>query len=79
MFKSSLYRYSATSLMELDITLWNTNTGKKSLPFLGPKICSKINPSIKNVKTTSSFMHALKKNILLICKHKLIKLITTFF
>ena len=41
------------------------NTGQKSLSFLGPNIWSNINPSIKNVKTSSSFMHTLKKNILL--------------
>ena len=39
--------------------------GKKSLPFLGPKIWSKIGPSIKNARTSSSFMHAIKKNILI--------------
>ena len=33
----------------------------KKLIFLGQKIWSKINPSIKNVKTSFSFMHALKK------------------
>ena len=38
---------------------------KKNLSFLGSKIVSKIDPSIKNVTTSSSFMHAIKKNILL--------------
>ena len=33
--------------MALDIPLRNTNTGQKSLSFLGPKIWSKIGPSIK--------------------------------
>ena len=37
--------------------------GKKA--FLGPKIWFKISPSIKNVTTSSSFMHAIKKNIAL--------------
>ena len=45
--------------------LQKTNTGQKSLSFLGPKIWSKIGPSIKNVRTSSSFRHAIKKNILL--------------
>ena len=65
MFKPSLCRYSTRSQMTLDIPLWKTNTGQKSLSFLGPKIWSKIGPSIKNVRTSSSFMHAIKKNILL--------------
>ena len=51
--------------MALDIPLRNTNAGQKSLLFLEPKIWSKINTSIKNLKTLSSFMHALNKNILL--------------
>ena len=62
MFKASLCSYSTRSQMALDIP--HTNTGQKSLSFLWPKIWSKVNPSIKNVKTLFSFMHALKKNIL---------------
>ena len=65
MFKPSLCRYSTRSQMALDIPLRKTNTGQKSLSFLGPKIWSKIGPSIKNVRTLFSFMHAIKKNILL--------------
>ena len=65
MFKPSLCRYSTRSQMALDIPLRKTNTGQKSLSFLGPKIWSKIGPSIQNVRTSSSFMHAIKKNILL--------------
>ena len=42
-------------------TLRRTNTGQKSLSFLGPKIWSKVNPGIKNIKALSSFMHAIKK------------------
>ena len=61
----SLCRYSTRSQMTLDIPLRKTNTGQKSLSFLGPKIRSKIGPSIKNVRTSSSFMHAITKNILL--------------
>ena len=37
----------------------------KKLSFLGTKAWSKIDPSIKNVRTSSSFMHAIKENILL--------------
>ena len=46
-------------------TLRRTNTGQKSLSFLGPKIWSKVNPGIKNIKALSSFMHAIKKKIFL--------------
>ena len=65
MFKPSLCIYSTRSQMTLDIPLRETNTGQKSLSFLGPNIWSKIDPSIKNVQTSSSFTHALKKNTLL--------------
>ena len=51
--------------------------GKKSLSFLGPKIWSKIDPSIKNVRTSSSFMHAIKK-IFFTSSAKQIQIITTF-
>ena len=64
MFKPSLCRYSTRSRMALDIPLRKTNTGQKSLSFLGLKIWSKIDLSIKNVRTSSSFVHAIKKNIL---------------
>ena len=37
----------------------------KKLSFLGTKAWSKIDPSIKNVRTSSSFMHAIKENSLL--------------
>ena len=65
MFKPSLCRYSKRSQMALDIPLRKKNTGQKSLSFLGLKIWSKIGLSIKNVRTSSSFMHAIKKNILI--------------
>ena len=65
MFKPSLCRCSTRSQMALDIPLWKTNTGQKSLFFFGPKIWSKIGPGIKNVRTSSSFMHAIKNSILL--------------
>ena len=51
--------------MALDIPLLQTNTGQKSLSFLGPEIWSKIDPSIKNARTSSFFMDAIKENILL--------------
>ena len=64
-FKPSLCRYSARSQITLDIPLRKINTGQKSLFFLRSKIWSKIGLSIKNVRTWSSFMHAIKKNILI--------------
>ena len=76
MFKLSLCRYSTRSQTALDLTLWKTDVGQKSLSFLGPKIWSRINSSIKNVKTSSSFMYALKKNILLHLQTQLIQIIT---
>ena len=51
--------------MALDIPLRKTNTGQKSLSFLGPKIWSEIDPSMNNVRTSPSFMGAIKKDILL--------------
>ena len=65
MFKPSLCRYSTRSQMALEIPLPKTKTGRKSLSLLGPKIWCKIGPSIKNLRTSSSFIHAIKKNILL--------------
>ena len=65
MFKSSHCRYSMRSQMAFDIPLQKSNTGQKSLSFFRPKVWSKIGPSIKNVRTLSSFMHAIKKNIAL--------------
>ena len=46
-------------------TLRRTNTGRKSLSFLWPKMWSKVNPGIKNIKALSSFMHAIKKKKIL--------------
>ena len=60
MFKSLLCRYSTRSQMALD----NKYKAKKLILFRA-KIWSKIDPSIKNVRTSSSFTHAIKKNILL--------------
>ena len=53
-----------------DKLLRKENTGQKSLSFLGPNIWSKINPGIKNIKTSSSFKHAIKENIVLHLKLK---------
>ena len=61
-FKPSFCKYSTISNMALDITLRKTNTGQKVLSFLEPKLWSEINPSIKIVKTLSSFMHVLEKS-----------------
>ena len=50
-FKPSICKYSTRSQTALDIPLQKANTGQKSLSFLGPKILSKISPSIKNART----------------------------
>ena len=65
MFKPSLCGYRTRSEMALDIPLRKTNTWQKRLPFLTPKLWSKIGPNINNVRTSSSFIHAIKKIILL--------------
>ena len=57
MFKPSLCRYNLRSLMTLDIPLRKTKAKK----LIRPKIWSKIDPSIINVRTSTSFMHAIKK------------------
>ena len=69
MFQPSLCRYSTRSQMALDIPLRKTNTGQKSLSYLGPKIWCKIGPSIKNVRTSTSFMLTIKTNILLLLQN----------
>ena len=65
MFKLSLCRYSTRLQMALEIPLKKTNTGQIDLSFSGRKLWSKIGPSIKNVRTSFFFMHAIKKKILL--------------
>ena len=75
--KPPLCRYSTRSQMALDILLRKTNTGQKSLSFLGPKIWSKIGPSIKNVRTLPYFMHSFKKKCFT-SSEKLIQVITIF-
>ena len=59
MFNPSLGRYSTRSHMVLGMPLRKTNTGQKSLSLLGPKIWSKIDSIIKNVRKKSSLMHAI--------------------
>ena len=50
--------------MALDIPLIKSSEGQQALSFLGPKIWTKIIHSTKNVKTTASFTHALKREVL---------------
>ena len=50
--------------MALDIPLQKTTIWQKSISFLGPKVWSKKNNSLKAVKTTATFTHALKKHVL---------------
>ena len=57
--------------MALETPLRKTNTGQK-----GPKLWSKIGPSIKNVRTLSSFMHAIRQLFYFI--RKLVQVITIF-
>ena len=64
MFELSYNKYPTRSQMALDILLQRTITGQEALFFLGPKIWTKITHSTKNVKTTASFTHALKREIL---------------
>ena len=64
MFMSSLNKYNTRSQMALDIPLFRTIKGQKSMSFLGPKIWNKVSLNIKTVATTSSFTHLLKKGIL---------------
>ena len=47
--------------MTLDIPLRKTNTGEQALSFLETKIWTTISHSTKNVKTTVSFPHTLKR------------------
>ena len=50
--------------MALDIPLQKTTIGQKTISFLRPKVRSKTNNSLKAVKTTATFIHALKKHVL---------------
>ena len=49
--------------MALDLPLRKTSAGQQALSFLEPKIWTKINHSTKNVKTTASFTHTLKREV----------------
>ena len=50
--------------MALDIPLRKTAIGQKNISFLGPKIWSKTNNSLKAVKATATFTHVLNKHML---------------
>ena len=50
--------------MALDIPLQNTSTGQQAISLFEPKIWTKISTNTKNVKTTASFTHALKREVL---------------
>ena len=50
--------------MALDVPLRRTTIRQKIISFLGPKVWSKRNNSLKAVKTTATFTHALKKQVL---------------
>ena len=76
MFNPSLCRYSTRSQVILDLPLRKTNTEHKSLSLFGHKKWSKIVPSIKNVRTSLFFMHALKKYFA--SSAKLIHIITPY-
>ena len=62
---SNFNRSQKITLKFLKYKFGFVHTGQKSLSCLGPKIWSKVDPSIKNVRTSFSFMHAIKRNILL--------------
>ena len=65
MFNSSLWRCSTRLPVVLDIFLRKANTGQKRMCLIGQKVWSKINPRIKNVKTTAfceSFKNITKIN-----------------
>ena len=53
-FKPSLCKYSKRSQMAMDLPLQKTKTGQKSLSFLGPKIWSKIGPSLFHMEISAS-------------------------
>ena len=59
---SNLNNYNARSQMALNITLFRTIKGQKSMSFLGPKIWTKLNSNIKTAATTVSFNNRFKKN-----------------
>ena len=66
--------------MAFNIALQKTNIEQNRLPFLVAKKWLEKLPRINKAETSSSPMHALKKNIFYFtCKHKPRQIITTFF
>ena len=63
-FMPSLSNYNTRSQMELDIPLYRTNKGQKSMSFLVASILIMLSSNIKAAATTASFTHSLKKEIL---------------
>ena len=61
-FKPSFNKYNTKPQLALDIPLRKTTIGKKSISFLGPKLWSKTNYSLKAAKATVTFTHTLKKH-----------------
>ena len=59
-----LSNYNTRSQMELDIPLYRTNKGQKSMLFLGASTLIMLSSNIKAAATTASFTHSLKKEIL---------------
>ena len=71
MFQPSLCGNSTRLKMAFSIHLRKENTGQKRLSFLGPKILSERNPSIKNFKT--AFFYVCPKFFLVIISILLIR------
>ena len=59
-FTPSFNKCDTRSQMALDIPLRKTTIGQKSISFLGPKVWSKTNNSLKALKTAATFTHVLK-------------------
>ena len=62
MFMHSLNNYNTRSEMALNITLFRTIEGQKSMSFLRPKFWTKLNSNIKTAATIVSFNNRFKKN-----------------
>ena len=63
-FTPTFNKYNTRSQVALDIPLRKATIRQKSISFLGPKVLSKTNSSLKAVRTTATFTHALKKHVL---------------
>ena len=63
-FTPTFNKHNTRSQMALDIPLRKTTIGQNIISFLGPKVWSKTNSSLKAVKTTTTFTHTLKKHVL---------------